>query len=54
MRQNTMTPIIAIVGRSKNGKTTPIEQLIPEFIKRGYRVARIKSHGKDFPIGHKR
>jgi molybdopterin-guanine dinucleotide biosynthesis protein MobB len=47
-----MTPIIAIVGRSKSGKTTLIERLIPELMKRGYRVATIKHHGKDFQIDH--
>jgi molybdopterin-guanine dinucleotide biosynthesis protein B len=47
-----MTPIICIVGRSNSGKTTLIERLIPEFIMRGYRVATIKHHGKDFPIDH--
>jgi molybdopterin-guanine dinucleotide biosynthesis protein B len=45
-----MIPIISIVGRSKSGKTTLIEQLIPELIKRGYHVATIKHHGKDFSI----
>ena len=45
-----MIPIISIVGRSASGKTTLIERLIPEFIKRGYRVATIKHHGSDFPI----
>jgi len=45
-----MVPIISIVGSSKSGKTTLIEQLIPEFIKRGYRVATIKHHGGDFQI----
>jgi molybdopterin-guanine dinucleotide biosynthesis protein MobB len=47
-----MIPIIAIVGRSSSGKTTLMEQLIPEFIRRGYRVATIKHHGKDFQIDH--
>jgi molybdopterin-guanine dinucleotide biosynthesis protein B len=47
-----MIPIISIVGRSKSGKTTLIERLIPEFIERGYRVATIKHHGKDFQIDH--
>ena len=47
-----MTPIIAIVGRSKSGKTALIERLIPEFIKRGYRVATVKHHGNDFQIDH--
>lgn len=45
-----MIPIISIVGRSASGKTTLIERLIPEFIKRGYRVATVKHHGSDFPI----
>lgn len=45
-------PIISIVGRSKSGKTTLIERLIPEFMKRGYRIATIKHHGKDFQIDH--
>jgi len=47
-----MIPIISIVGSSKSGKTTLIERLIPELIKRGYRVATIKHHGKDFQIDH--
>lgn len=47
-----MVPIISIVGSSKSGKTTLIEQLIPEFLKRGYRVATIKHHGEDFQIDH--
>jgi molybdopterin-guanine dinucleotide biosynthesis protein MobB len=47
-----MIPIISIVGRSKSGKTTLIERLIPEFIKRGYRVATIKHHDKAFQIDH--
>ena len=45
-----MIPIISIVGSSKSGKTTLIERLIPECIKRGYRVATIKHHGNDFQI----
>jgi len=37
-----MPPIVSIVGRSKAGKTTLIEKLIPELKSRGYRVATIK------------
>lgn len=37
-----MPPIVSIVGRSKSGKTTFIEKLIPELKARGYRVATIK------------
>lgn len=47
-----MIPIVCIVGRSKSGKTTLIEQLIPEFIRRGYRVATIKHHVANFEIDH--
>jgi molybdopterin-guanine dinucleotide biosynthesis protein MobB len=47
-----MIPIISIVGRSKSGKTTLIERLIPEFMKGGYRVATIKHHDKAFQIDH--
>jgi molybdopterin-guanine dinucleotide biosynthesis protein MobB len=37
-----MSPIISIVGKSKSGKTTLIEALIPELKSRGYRIATIK------------
>ena len=47
-----MTPIVSIMGRSQSGKTTLIEQLIPEFIRRGYRVATIKHHRGNFEIDH--
>lgn len=35
-------PVVAIVGRSRSGKTTLIRKLIPELAERGYRVATIK------------
>ena len=35
-------PAIAFVGRSKSGKTTLLEKLIPELKRRGYRVAAVK------------
>jgi molybdopterin-guanine dinucleotide biosynthesis protein MobB len=41
-----MAPIVSIVGKSKSGKTTLIEKLIPELKSRGYRVATIK-HTRD-------
>jgi molybdopterin-guanine dinucleotide biosynthesis protein MobB len=50
---SVMIPIISIVGSSNSGKTTLIERLIPEFVKRGYRVATIKHHAKDFQIDHR-
>ncbi len=37
-----MPPIISIVGKSKSGKTTLMEELIRELKSRGYRVATIK------------
>jgi molybdopterin-guanine dinucleotide biosynthesis adapter protein len=37
-------PIICVVGRSKTGKTTLLEKLIPELKSRGYRVATVKRH----------
>jgi molybdopterin-guanine dinucleotide biosynthesis adapter protein len=42
-------PIVSIVGKSNTGKTTLIEKLVPELIRRGYRVATIKHdvHGFD-------
>ena len=46
------TPIISIVGKSNSGKTTLIEKLIPEFTKRGYRVATIKHNVHGFNIDH--
>ena len=44
------TPIISIVGKSNSGKTTLLEKLIPEFVKRGYRVATIKHNVHGFDI----
>jgi len=39
---NTNPPIVSIIGRSGVGKTTFLTKLIPEFKRRGYRVAVIK------------
>ena len=46
-------PLICIVGRSRSGKTTLIEKLIPLLQVRGYRVGTIKHHAHpdfDFDI----
>lgn len=43
-------PVISIVGRSKTGKTTFIEKLIPVLMSKGIRVATIKHHPHDFDI----
>jgi len=45
-------PIVSIVGRSNTGKTTLIEKMIPELIRRGYRVATIKHNIHGFDIDH--
>lgn len=47
-----MTPIVSIVGKSGSGKTTLIEKVIPELIRRGYRVATIKHNIHGFDIDH--
>ncbi len=38
------TPIVSIIGRSRTGKTTLLEKVIPELKRRGYRVATVKHH----------
>ena len=47
-----MIPIVSIVGKSNTGKTTFIERLIPEIVRRGYRVAIIKHGAHGFDIDH--
>jgi molybdopterin-guanine dinucleotide biosynthesis protein B len=46
------TPIISVVGKSNSGKTTLLEKIIPELVKRGYRVATIKHNLHGFDIDH--
>jgi molybdopterin-guanine dinucleotide biosynthesis adapter protein len=48
--EKQMIPVISIVGRSNTGKTTLIEKLVPEFCRRGYRVATIKHATGGFEI----
>jgi molybdopterin-guanine dinucleotide biosynthesis protein B len=48
-----MLPIISVVGKSKSGKTTLIEKLIPELKKRGYRIGTIKHTHHDFDMDKK-
>src|SRR4030042_2461665 len=45
-------PIVSIVGKSNAGKTTLLEKLITELVKRGYRVATIKHNLHGFDIDH--
>ena len=45
-----MIPIVSIVGTSNSGKTTLIEKLVPELVRRGYRVATIKHDIHGFEV----
>ena len=42
--------VLSVVGRSKTGKTTLIEKLIPLLKSRGLRIATVKHHHGDFEI----
>ncbi|RLB99982.1 MAG: molybdopterin-guanine dinucleotide biosynthesis protein B [Deltaproteobacteria bacterium] len=48
-----MTQMIAVVGKSKSGKTRLIEKLIPELKKRGYRIGSVKHAHHGFEIDKK-
>ena len=45
-----MPPIISIVGASNSGKTTFLENLIPELASRGYRVGAVKHDAHGFEM----
>jgi molybdopterin-guanine dinucleotide biosynthesis adapter protein len=45
-----MIPIVSIVGKSNSGKTTMIEKLVPELVRRGYRIATIKHDVHGFEV----
>jgi len=46
-------PVLTIVGKSKSGKTTLLEKLIPELKHRGFRIATVKHHTHPgFEIDH--
>jgi len=49
-KQNSLPPIVSVVGRAKVGKTTFLVKLIAELTERGYSVAVIKHtvHAFDF------
>jgi molybdopterin-guanine dinucleotide biosynthesis protein B len=49
-RTHGMALILSIVGRSKSGKTTLLEKLIPELGLRGYQVATIKHTPEDVSL----
>ena len=37
-------PVVTIIGKSKSGKTTLVENLIPALREKGYRVGTVKHH----------
>lgn len=45
-------PIVSIVGKKRSGKTTLLEKLIPELVRRGYRVGTVKHDTHGFDIDH--
>ncbi|MBS3907870.1 MAG: molybdopterin-guanine dinucleotide biosynthesis protein B [Syntrophaceae bacterium] len=45
-----MIPIISIVGKSDSGKTTFIEKLVPELVRRSYRIATVKHDVHGFEV----
>ena len=45
-----MIPIVSIVGKSDSGKTTLIEKIVPELVRRGYRVTTVKHDLHGFEI----
>lgn len=47
-----MVPLVSIVGRSKAGKTSLLEKLVPELKRRGYRIAIVKHMGQDFELDY--
>lgn len=45
-------PIVSIVSKKSSGKTTLLENLIPELKRRGYRVGTVKHDTHGFNIDH--
>ena len=45
-----MIPIVSIVGKSDSGKTTLIEKLVPELVRRGYRIGTVKHDVHGFEV----
>lgn len=45
-----MVPIVSVVGKSNSGKTTLIEKLVRELVKKGYSVATVKHDVHGFEI----
>ncbi len=47
-----MIPIVSIVGKSNSGKTTLLEKIVADLVRRGYRIATIKHNRHGFDIDH--
>ena len=45
-------PIISIVGKSDVGKTTMLEKLLPELVRRGLKIGTVKHDVHGFSIDH--
>ena len=45
-----MTPVVCVIGEQDSGKTTLIEKLIGEFVRRGYRVSTVKHTAHSFEL----
>ncbi len=43
-------PVVSLVARPNHGKTTLIEKLVPELVRRGYQVGTIKHHVHGFEM----
>ena len=46
----SVVPVISVVGKSNVGKTTFLEKLIPELVRRGYRVGTLKHDVHGFEL----
>lgn len=45
-----MIPVVSIVGKSNSGKTTLIENIVPQLVEKGYKVGTIKHDAHSFDI----
>ena len=45
-----LVPVVSVVGKSNVGKTTFLEKLIPELVRRGYRVGTVKHDVHGFEL----
>jgi molybdopterin-guanine dinucleotide biosynthesis protein B len=44
------SPVIGVIGRKNAGKTTLVERLVAEFVRRGWRIATVKHAHHDADI----